>query len=593
MNLLPIARIARGSLLALVLALAACQEPPSELPDVSGQLKAEVVALADQYFDAWLAAFPESGTTLGVARANHAGITDNSLSALEDWRRREDGWLARLEALDLEAIAGSDEAITAGILLEHLQANRQLRVCRKELWNVDSYVVGWQGVYTDLATLQPVGTPELREAALQRVSGLPAYLDTEVANLRRGLAAGYSAPRVIAEAVLAQIDDLLATPIESSPFMSPAIRDGDPHFRQVFRARVEGELLPAVSRYREFLAAEYISAARESLGVSGLPDGLECYRATVRSFSTLDVEPDTVFETGKREMARIQGEMQTIGERSFGTSDVAGLLARARTDPALMFESEQAVIDLAQGALDRARTSVPGWFGIVPRADVVIEPYPEFRQKAGAPGQYNPAPEDGSRPGIFNINPSSPHTRPRAGVESTTFHETYPGHHLQGSIAIERESAHPIRRFFWNSGFGEGWALYSERLADEMGLFSTDLDRLGMLSSEALRAARLVIDAGVHTRGWTREQAVEYLRTHTTEAPGDIEGEVNRYISWPGQGGSYMLGRLEITRLRDLARATLGDRFDIRTFHDRVLEDGCVTLPMLREKIESWLAGAQ
>jgi len=593
MSLMTVARIARVSLIGAVLALAACQEPQLEEPAATAGVKADVAALADEYFDAWLVAFPENGTSLGIARADHGGITDNSLTALEEWRKREDGWLARLEALDLGAIAGSDEAITAGILLEHLQANRQLRVCRKELWSVDSYVVGWQGAYTDLATLQPVGTPALREAALQRVSGLPAYLDTEIANLRRGLAAGYSAPRVIAEAVLAQIDDLLATPIEDSPFMSPANRDGDPQFRQAFRSRVEAVLLPAVSGYRDFLAAEYIPAARESLGVSALPDGLACYRATVRSFSTLDVEPDVVFDTGTREMARIEGEMRSIGERSFGTSDVASLLARARTDPALMFESEQAVIDLAQGALERAHAAVPAWFGIVPEAEVIIEPYPEFRQKAGAPGQYNPAPEDGSRPGIFNINPSSPHTRPRAGVESTTFHETYPGHHLQGSIATEQKAAHPIRRFFWNSGFGEGWALYSERLADEMGLFSTDLDRLGMLSSEALRAARLVIDAGVHTRGWTREQAVEYLRSHSTEAPGDIEGEVNRYISWPGQGGSYMLGRLEIMRLRDLARAAMGDRFDIRAFHDRVLEDGCVTLPMLSEKIEGWIAGGQ
>lgn len=593
MSPLPVARIARLSLFGVVLALAACREPPSEGPVAAAAVKAEVVAVADEYFDAWLAAFPENGTTLGIARADHAGITDNSLSALADWRQREDAWLARLEALELGAISGSDEAITAGILLEHLQANRQLRVCRKELWNVDSYVVGWQSVYTDLATLQPVGAPALREAALNRVSGLPAYLDTEIANLRRGLAAGYSAPRVIAEAVLAQIDDLLATPIEDSPFMSPASRDGDAGFRQAFHARVESDLLPAVARYRDFLAAEYIPAARESLGVSALPDGLACYRATVRSFSTLDVEPDVVFDTGKREMARIQGEMTIIGERSFGTGDVTRLLARARTDPEFMFPSEQAVIDLAEAALDRAHAAVPDWFGIVPGAEVIIEPYPEFRQKAGAPGQYNPAPEDGSRPGIFNINPSSPHTRPRAGVESTTFHETYPGHHLQGSIATEQKTAHPIRRFFWNSGFGEGWALYSERLADEMGLFSSDLDRLGMLSSEAMRAARLVIDAGVHTRGWTRDQAVEYLRSHTTEAPGDIEGEVNRYISWPGQGGSYMLGRLEITRLRERARATLGDRFDIRTFHDRVLEDGCVTLPMLRGKIEGWIAGGQ
>jgi uncharacterized protein (DUF885 family) len=395
---------------------------------------------------------------------------------------------------------------------------------------------------------------------------------------------------VIAQAVVRQLDDLLATPLAESPFLSPALRDGDPAFRDELSAVVEVELLPAVRRYRDFLAEEYVPKARESLGVSAHSDGLSCYRATVRLYSTLDLDPDEVFATGEREMARIVAEMREIGERSFDTSDVTSLLTRARTDTALAFEREQAVIDLAQAAIDRVRAEVPEWFGIVPDAEVIIQPYPEFRQKAGAPGQYQAAPEDGSRPGIFNINPSSPRTRPRAGVEAITFHETYPGHHLQMSIAAERESAHPLRRFSYNSGFGEGWGLYAERLADEMGVYSSDLDRLGLLSSEAWRAARLVIDAGIHTRGWTREQAVYYLRSHTTVAPREIEGEVDRYISWPGQGGSYMLGRLEILRLRQQARDALGERFDIRAFHDRVLEDGSVTLPMLADKIERWVA---
>jgi uncharacterized protein (DUF885 family) len=581
--------------LFLVLALAGCNdgsggERDGTVRPGSSDPADAVLAIADDYFEAWLATFPEPGTSNGISRANHAGVTDNSLEALARWQAREDDWLERLEAIDLESTVGSDAAITAGILLETLRASQQRRVCRFELWGVDSYAVGWQNRYTDLATIQPVGTPALREAALARARGLVGYVDTEIANLRQGLQQGLSAPRVIVESVVRQLDDLIATPLAESPFASPAQRDGDAVFRDALVAVVRDELLPAVRRYRDFLAEEYLPAARESLGVSELPDGLDCYRATVRLYSTLDLEPEQVFATGEREMTRIVEEMQAIGERSFGTSDVEALLTRARTDPSLAFESEQAVIDLAQAAIERVRVEVPAWFGIVPEAAVVIEPYPEFRQKAGAPGQYQSAPEDGSRPGIFNINPSSPATRPRAGVEAITFHETYPGHHLQISIAAEREAAHPLRRFSYNSGFGEGWGLYAERLADEMGVYGSDLDRLGLLSSEAWRAARLVIDAGIHTRGWTREQAVDYLRSHTTVAPREIEGEVDRYISWPGQGGSYMLGRLEILRLRARAREALGDRFDVRVFHDRVLEDGSVTLPMLGDKIERWIA---
>ncbi|HVS12387.1 MAG TPA: DUF885 domain-containing protein [Thermoanaerobaculia bacterium] len=579
-----------GLALCLGIALVACA-PEHRRQD--GERVApgnEVVAIADEYFDAWLATFPEAGTSNGIRGANHAGVTDNSLDALARWQARQDAWLERLEAIDLEPIAGSDAAITAGILLETLRAWRQRRVCRFELWGVDSYAVGWQNTTTDLATIQPVGTPELREAALARARGLVGYVDTEIANLRAGLLQGLSAPRVIVESVVRQLDDLLATSLADSPFTSPARRDGDPAFREALLAAVGDELLPAVRRYREFLADEYVPAARESLGVSAHPDGLDCYRATVRFYSTLDLDADQVFATGESEMAKIVAQMRAIGERSFDTDEVAALLTRARTDPALAFASEQAVIDLAQAAIERIRPEVPEWFGIVPDAEVIIEPYPEFRQKAGAPGQYRAAPEDGSRPGIFNINPSSPRTRPRAGVEAITFHETYPGHHLQISIAAERTSAHPLRRFSYNSGFGEGWGLYAERLADEMGAYGTELDRLGLLSSEAWRAARLVIDAGIHTRGWTREQAVDYLRSHTTVAPREIEGEVDRYISWPGQGGSYMLGRLEILRLRERAREGLGDGFDIRAFHDRVLEDGSVTLPMLAAKIERWIA---
>jgi len=220
---------------------------------------------------------------------------------------------------------------------------------------------------------------------------------------------------------------------------------------------------------------------------------------------------------------------------------------------------------------------------------VSIQPYPEFRQKAGAPGQYESAPSDGSRPAIFLINPSRPTEHSRADGENTAMHEAIPGHHLQVAIAKERTDLHPLSRYTFSSGFGEGWALYAERLGDEMGLYSSDLGRIGMLGSEAFRAARMVIDAGIHTKGWTRSQALEYLLGHTVIAPSVAEGEINRYISWPGQAPSYMIGRTEIMRLREAARAAMGDRFDIRAFHDRVLEDGTVPLALLRTKIETWM----
>jgi uncharacterized protein (DUF885 family) len=243
---------------------------------------------------------------------------------------------------------------------------------------------------------------------------------------------------------------------------------------------------------------------------------------------------------------------------------------------------------IAEDAVERARMAVPQWFGTVPAAQVVVEAVPAFQEANAPDGFYNNAAEDGSRPGIYYINLYEAEKRSRAGLESTAFHETYPGHHLQGAIALERRGLHPVQRYLYLSGFGEGWGLYSERLADEMGLFSSDVDRMGLLSNEALRAARLVVDAGMHALGWTRQQAIDYMLENTAESRSSVESEVDRYIAVPGQATAYMLGNLEIRKLREEAQAALGTSFDVRAFHDRVLEDGSVPLVMLRSKITRW-----
>ena len=229
------------------------------------------------------------------------------------------------------------------------------------------------------------------------------------------------------------------------------------------------------------------------------------------------------------------------------------------------------------------------WFGLLPKADVVIQRYPKFREKNG-PNEYNPPAEDGSRPAVFFINAYQAEKKSRVEAESTAFHETIPGHHLQGAIALERKDIHPIGRYLGNSGYQEGWALYAERLADEMKLFSADLDRLGMLSSQALRATRLVVDSGIHTLGWTRQQAIDYMLAHTAEDHADVVSEVDRYIIYPGQATAYMLGKLEISKAREEAQQAMGQKFDIKRFHDRVLEDGAIPVSFLHEKIKAWAA---
>jgi uncharacterized protein (DUF885 family) len=263
-----------------------------------------------------------------------------------------------------------------------------------------------------------------------------------------------------------------------------------------------------------------------------------------------------------------------------------------RTDRRYLFKSREELIAYSQAALARAKAAAPNWFGLLPTADVVIQPYPAFREK-DATGEYNSPAEDGSRPGLFYISAYQAQTKSRSGPESTAFHETIPGHHLQAAIALERKQNHPIGRYLYNSGFAEGWALYSERLADEMQLYSSDIDRLGMLSSQAFRAARLVVDTGMHTMGWTRQQAIDYMLAHTTESADSMASEIDRYIVWPGQATSYMLGMIEIRKARDEAQQQMGSRFDLKAFHDRVLEDGAVPLTFLTDKIRRWAADSK
>jgi uncharacterized protein (DUF885 family) len=227
-------------------------------------------------------------------------------------------------------------------------------------------------------------------------------------------------------------------------------------------------------------------------------------------------------------------------------------------------------------------------FDLLPKADVLIKPYPDFA--ASGSGEYHSSSEDGARPGIYYIAVSEPQLRTQATQQSTLYHETYPGHHLQGAIALELgDAVHPIARYLGNAGYGEGWALYAERLADELDLYDRPLDRIGLLSDQGARAARLVIDTGIHTLGWDRDQAVDYMLNHCGWSRFDIENEINRYISWPGQANAYMLGMLELKRLRALAEDQLGDGFDLKTFHRRVLENGSVTLPMVQATILDWI----
>ncbi len=555
---------------------------------LADSLATRVRSLADSYIFQGLARFPEIGTQLRLPIANHAAISDNSIAGLREWQALEDEWHAEVSAIDPDVIFGRSEFVIYGFLREQLESSRQSRVCQGEYWNV-SQLAGWQTQYPFVATLQPVDTPELQRQALERFGKLANFIDIEIANLREGIAAGYSSPRGNVERVIEQVDGLLAPAANESPFMSMAERAESPEFTEKLTNLIADGINPALRHYRDYLANEYLPAAREQVAVAALPDGTECYRATVRGFTTLDLDPRDIHETGKQQMAKIQAEMKEIAERSFGTSDLASLLKQFKTDSQYTFRSRDEIVAYAQAAITRGQNEMSNWFGILPGASVAIEPYPEFEEKSAPGASYVPPAEDGSRGGMYRINTYQPEQQSNVGIESTAFHDAIPGHHLQLAIAQERPNAHPITRYLGNSGFTEGWGLYAERLADEMGLFSSEMDRMGLLSNEAFRAARMVVDPGIHVLGWSRQQAIDYMLEHTAMSDTEVATEVDRYIILPGQATAYMVGNLEIRSLRERAEQSLGDSFDIREFHDRVLEDGGVTLPMLRAKIERWI----
>ena len=576
-------RLTSATLLLAVAGCTAGRTGTTPEPDASRRVN----AVADDYFRRYLESRPYAAFQSGVPDAAPDRLDENSLEDLERWRAREDEWLARLGEIQPTALEGTPEQVTYVVLRNTLESAVARRVCRDELWAVQQQG-GVQQLPTRLAGIQPVGTAKRRQAALARLWAYGPYLDTHIANLREGVRRGYTAPRIAVEAVLEQLDELLAIAPGASPVLLLAERDSAPGFRDSVVEVLGSVLYPALSRYRDYLRSDYLPVARSETAVTALPDGAACYSARVRGFTTLDLAPEAIHRIGQEVMAAIHAEARLIAQRSFGTGDVPALFRRLREDPAFRFESRREVVDTAAAAVARARAALPRWFGRLPRAGMIVDPCLPFEEKAGCPNSYSPPAQDGSRPGRWRIN-TSPVRASRVDLESIAFHEGYPGHHLDWALGQDRPGAHPVTRILGNSGFGEGWGLYAEELAGEMGLYSGDLAELGRLSSAAFRAARLVVDPGLHVLGWSRERAIDYLVAHTVLPRQGATSEVDRYIMNPGQATAYMLGRQEILGLRREAERRLGAEFDVREFHDRVLANGRVPLPFLRAEIRRWI----
>ena len=581
-------------LAALVtLGLLACGEgaPPAHVPTAAADdAAARALAIADAVVDDYFAHAPQSVTQLRVPGARYDWWDDESPAEIARTEAHQDELLAGLVAIDRGRLGESPAGLAYDIAKETLEAKKQARVCRLELWGTLRPLNNLLTSLTDTAEAQPVGTPDLRAQALARFSRVPALLDAHVANLREGTRTGYLQAEVNVRQVLEQTERLAQGAPEASPFYGPAERDGDPELRAKMRTLVEQTIDPAIRKYHDFLETEYLPHARKAFGVSANPRGEECYRAELRLSTTLPLTPKDVHESGFAELARIESEMKALSDRSFGGADLATLRERFRTSPAYLHHDADSVMKQATAAIARAKAAMPRAFATLPPDDVGIEPIPKFQERT-ASAHYLRAALDGSRPGTYRVRLYKAEEQSVVVGESTAFHETIPGHHLQLDIALTRTENPRAAKFLFNSGFGEGWGLYAERLADELGLYSDDASRFGMLSNAAWRACRLVVDSGIHAFGWDRDKAIGFLLDHTAMPRTQAAQEVDRYISWPGQATSYMTGYLEIHRLRVEAEKALGARFDLRAFHDRVLGGGSVPLPVLRARVEAWIRG--
>lgn len=544
--------------------------------------------LAEEYFQALMDASPFDATVFGV-RGWDAEVPDLSEAAEAETDRRLAALERRLAEVDAAQL-GPQDRITLAMLARGLADRRAELAARWPEFTVSATMSGIQTAVLGLVPKVTLATPEQAADYLERCAKLAGCLDQAGDRLRAGLETGRTPPALGVRAAVRQLDAYLAAPVADDPLLTPEPPAGtDPtRFRDRLGEVVAASVRPAMARYRDLLADQVLERARpdDRCGLAYVPGGEAVYLAAVAHHTTTDRDPAELHQLGLDLVAALAEEYRALGERVLGTADMDQVLARLRDDPALRFTSAAEILQSGRDALERAVAALPAIVGRVPAAPCRVDEMSAYEAKDAVLGYYQPPAADGSHPGVHWLNTSAPETRTRYEYEVLAFHESVPGHHLQFALAQELEELPRFRRFGYVTAFSEGWALYTERLADELGLYSGDLERFGMLSFDSWRACRLVVDTGLHQLGWSRDQAIDYLLANSALTRVNIENEVDRYVADPGQALAYMVGRLELVRLRERTKARLGGGFDLRAFHDLVLGTGGVPLSVLAEAVD-------
>jgi uncharacterized protein (DUF885 family) len=579
---------------AAALGMIACSpsgDAPSPDDDVQSRRDA-LSALLDEQWEYTMRTSPEWASMLGDKRYNDQ-ISDFSEEAIQTRLAESKEFLERFEAIDTSGFP-VQEALSRDLMVHRLQ--RGIEAARFTPWRMP--VNQMSGVH--LMAPQMVSMLSFTEVKdyddlIARYQKLPTAFEQTIENMRKGMAEGLIPPKFLLEKVAEQAAGLAGMPPEASPFAGPlaSFPEGIPaeeqtRIREEMLAAIRDEIIPAYEGFAEFVRDEYAPAGREEPGMWSLPDGKERYAFLVKVQTTSDLTPEEIHEIGLAEVEALEEEMRQVAS-SLGYDDLESFNAALEAMPELRPQSREEILEIYRGHIDAMYEKLPELFGRLPQAKVEVLPVEEFREREAAGAQYmRPAP-DGSRPGRVMVNTSSPTARKTIDMESTAYHEGVPGHHLQLTIAQELPELPRFRQQGGYTSFTEGWALYSEKLGKEVGLFSNPYSDYGRLQDEMLRAIRLVVDTGFHFKGWSRDDVVQFFRDHSAIDEVTIQSETDRYIVWPGQALAYKIGQLKILELRERAETELGEAFDVRAFHDEVLGAGALPLDILETRIDAWI----
>jgi len=554
--------------------------------------------LVEAYFEDYLRLNPVSATSIGDTRYDDRF----EIAISPEWRARaerlERDYLARLRQLDPGRLQGQDL-----LTYQVFELGREREI---EGFRYPGHLVPLNQFYSVPNTfaqlgsgnsIQPFKTVEDYDKFLKRLEGFVAWTDRAIVNMREGMERGYTLPRVLAERVLPQLaahvverpeDSVYWGPIRNLPAgFSTADRE---RLTAAYRAAIESKVVPTYRRLHDFMRDEYLPRTRTSVGLDALPDGAAWYAQRVRDITTTDLTPAQIHDIGLAEVARIRGEMKGVMERVGFKGDLDAFFRFLNTDPRFVWPTREALVAAYEEIKNRVDPQLPKLFEVLPNADYEVRAVEPFREKSAAGGSYQAASEDGSRPGIFYANTYDLSARPKWSMEALSLHEGNPGHHFQISIAREQEALPRFRRFGGYTAYSEGWGLYAESLGPDLGMYEDPYQYFGRLEAELFRAIRLVVDTGLHSKGWTREQVLDYIEANSATSEARRVAETERYMAIPGQALAYKLGQLKISELRARAEKTLGDRFDPRTFHTAVLGDGPLPLDVLEAKVDRWIA---